>query len=91
MKGRIMITVMGSDKVGITAKVTTVLAESNVNILDINQTIMQDIFTMIMLCDMENSTVELSQLQEKLEKTGAELGMKIQAQHEDIFTYMHRI
>ncbi|MEG0874705.1 MAG: ACT domain-containing protein [Clostridiales bacterium] len=91
MKGRIMITVMGSDKVGITAKVTTVLAESNVNILDINQTIMQDIFTMIMLCDMENSTVELSELQEKLEKTGAELGMKIQAQHEDIFTYMHRI
>lgn len=91
MKGRIMITVLGTDKVGITAKVTTVLAENNVNILDISQTIMQDIFTMIMLCDMENATAELSALQEQLEKVGEEIGMKIQAQHEDIFNYMHRI
>ena len=91
MKGRIIITVIGSDKVGITAKVTTVLAEHNINILDINQTIMQDIFTMIMLCDMEKADIELSVLQEKLDKAGEEIGMKIQAQHEDIFTYMHRI
>ncbi|MDO4541280.1 MAG: ACT domain-containing protein [Bacillota bacterium] len=91
MKGRIIITVIGSDKVGITAKVTAVLAKNNINILDINQTIMQDIFTMIMLCDMENATVELVALQEELNKAGEEIGMKIQAQHEDIFTYMHRI
>lgn len=91
MKGRIIITVLGSDKVGITAKVTAVLAENNINILDINQTIMQDIFTMIMLCDMENSKVDLGELQENLDKVGEEIEMKIQAQHEDIFTYMHRI
>ncbi len=91
MKGRIIVTVLGSDKVGITARVTAVLAENNINILDINQTIMQDIFTMIMLCDMENSRVELSELQAKLNEAGAEIGMTIQAQHEEIFTYMHRI
>ena len=55
MKGKIIITVIGTDKVGITAKVTTVLAENQINILDINQTIMQEIFTMIMICDMEKS------------------------------------
>lgn len=91
MKGRIMITVLGTDKVGITAKITAVLAENNVNILDISQTIMQELFTMIMLCDLEKATVELADLQEQLEKVGEEIGMKIQAQHEDIFTYMHRI
>lgn len=91
MKGKIIITVIGTDKVGITAKVTAVLAENQINILDINQTIMQEIFTMIMICDMEKSIISMEELQEKLNVAGEELGMKIQAQHEDIFTYMHRI
>lgn len=88
---RIIITVVGHDKVGITAKVTAVLAESNVNILDINQTLLQDIFTMVMLCDITNANVAFDVLQEKLDAVGEELGMKILAQKEDIFTYMHRI
>ena len=88
---RIIITVVGYDKVGITAKITAVLAESNVNILDINQTLLQDIFTMVMLCDIAAANVGFDVLQQKLDAVGEELGMKILAQKEDIFTYMHRI
>lgn len=88
---RIIITVVGQDKVGITAKVTAVLAEANVNILDINQTLLQDIFTMVMLCDIANATVAFDVLQEKLDAVGAALNMKILAQKEEIFSYMHRI
>mgnify|MGYP000963247410 CR=1 FL=1 len=88
---RIIITVVGHDKVGITAKITAVLAESNVNILDINQTLLQDIFTMVMLCDIAAANVGFDVLQQKLDAVGEELGMKILAQKEDIFTYMHRI
>ena len=88
---RIIITVVGHDKVGITAKITAVLAESNVNILDINQTLLQDIFTMVMLCDIAAANVGFDVLQQKLDAVGEELGMKILAQKEEIFTYMHRI
>lgn len=88
---RIIITVVGQDKVGITAKVTTVLAESNVNILDINQTLLQDIFTMVMLCDITKANVTFDVLQQRLDAVGEELEMKILAQKEEIFTYMHRI
>ena len=88
---RIIITVVGHDKVGITAKITAVLAESNVNILDINQTLLQDIFTMVMLCDITTANVGFDVLQQKLDAVGEELGMKILAQKEEIFTYMHRI
>ena len=88
---RIIITVVGQDRVGITAKVTAVLSEANVNILDINQTLLQDIFTMVMLCDIANAIVAFDVLQEKLDAVGAELNMKILAQKEEIFSYMHRI
>lgn len=88
---RIIITVVGHDKVGITAKVTAVLAESNVNILDINQTLLQDIFTMVMLCDITKANVTFDVLQQRLDAVGEELEMKILAQKEEIFTYMHRI
>ncbi len=91
MKGKTIITVIGADSIGIIAAVTGVLAEHRVNILDINQTIMQDFFTMIMLCDLSASDIELSVLQDKLECVGKEKQVQIQAQHEDIFTYMHRV
>ncbi len=91
MKGKTIITVIGADSIGIIAAVTGVLAEHRVNILDINQTIMQDFFTMIMLCDLSTSDIELSVLQDKLEGVGKEKQVQIQAQHEDIFTYMHRV
>ena len=88
---RIIITVVGQDKVGFTAKVTNVIAECNVNILDINQTLLQDIFTMVMLCDIAECNVDFDIFQQKLEDVGRELAMKIHAQKEEIFSYMHRI
>lgn len=88
---RAVITVIGRDKVGIIAGVSNILAESNVNILDITQTIMQDVFTMITLVDISSCNIPFDILSEKLEKKGVELGLKIQIQHEDIFNSMHRI
>ena len=88
---RAVITVIGKDKVGIIAGVSNILAESNVNILDITQTIMQDVFTMITLVDISSCNIPFDILSEKLDKKGVELGLKIQIQHEDIFNSMHRI
>ena len=88
---RSIITVIGKDKVGIIAKISVCLADSNVNILDISQTIMEDLFTMIMFVDISCMNTSFSQLTENLENIGAELGMSIRIQHEDIFNSMHRI
>lgn len=88
---RVVITVVGKDKVGIIAKVTSVLSEKDVNVLDISQTILQDFFTMIMLVDITKCKSDFNTLKENLEQTGKEIGMKITVQHEDVFQYMHRI
>jgi len=88
---RAVITVLGKDKVGIIAGISSILADSNVNILDISQTIMQDVFTMIMLTDVSNASVNFSDLSDKLEKKGHEIGLYVKIQHEDIFNSMHRI
>lgn len=84
-------TVIGKDKAGIIAKVSTAIAECNVNIEDISQTIVQGNFTMIMLCDLANSSLPLKAFQEKLVKLGQEIGVSIHVQHEDIFNAMHKI
>lgn len=86
-----VITVLGCDRVGIIATITRVLADTNVNILDISQTIMQNIFTMIMLVDLSNMNMEFPALSEVLDKKGAELGVEVRLQREEIFTSMHRI
>ncbi|NLD50937.1 MAG: ACT domain-containing protein [Clostridiaceae bacterium] len=88
---RAVITVIGKDKVGIIAAVSNVLAECNVNILDISQTTMQDVFTMIMLVDISGLNIDFSELSARLEKKGEEIGLSIRIQHEDIFNSMHRI
>jgi ACT domain-containing protein len=88
---RAVITVIGKDKVGIIAGVSNILAEADVNILDITQTIMQDVFTMITLVDISNCNIPFGNLSEKLENKGTEMGLRIQIQHEDIFNSMHRI
>lgn len=88
---KVIVTVIGEDRVGIIASVAKVLAEHQINILDISQTILQDFFTMMMIVDISQSTVSLQSLQDILKKLGEEIGMQIQAQHEDIFRYMHRI
>jgi ACT domain-containing protein len=86
-----VITVIGSDKVGIIARVATLLAENGVNILDISQTTMQDIFTMIMLTDISENKLKFTELVDALDDLGRQMGLSIRAQHEDIFNSMHRI
>jgi len=86
-----IITVIGNDKVGIIAKVSEVLAKNNINILDISQTIMQNMFTMIMLVDVSKSAVNFNEISELLDKVGKSLDLSIRIQHENIFNSMHRI
>ncbi len=86
-----IITVVGKDTVGIIAKVCTYLAENNVNILDITQTILDGYFNMMMITDTSLSPKKLDVLAQELEEIGKEIGVTIHAQHEDIFTKMHRI
>ena len=88
---RAVITVVGHDKIGIIYEVSHVLAENDVNILDISQTIMQDMFTMIMLVNTEKSEISFKDLSETLEGLGKNLGLSIRIQHEDLFQSMHRI
>ena len=86
-----IITVVGKDCVGIIAKVCTYLAENKVNILDISQTIMQDMFCMIMLVQFENGSENIGTISEKLSALGKEMGLSIHVQREEIFNSMHRI
>ena len=86
-----IITVVGKDTVGIIAKVCTYLAENNVNILDISQTIVQDYFNMMMIVDTNAATKEFEVLSTELKEVGEQIGVKIKMQHEDIFNCMHRI
>ncbi len=88
---RAVISVIGKDRVGIIAGVSKILAEANVNILDISQTIMQEIFTMVMLVDISQANIPFPGLSEDLKALGVKLGLSIQIQHEDIFNSMHRI
>ena len=88
---RVVVTVIGRDRVGIIAGVSGALAEAGVNIVDISQTLMQDLFTMIMMVDIARATLSFDELQSRLASRGEELGMRIQAQREDVFSYMHRV
>lgn len=86
-----IITVVGKDRVGIIAAVATLLAENGVNINDISQTIMEGIFTMIMLVDLRQSARDIKDLADRLEMLGREMDISIRIQHSDIFDAMHRI
>jgi len=86
-----IITVVGIDKIGITAGISNVLAEAGVNILDLNQNILQDYFTMMMLVDLSEANISMKTLKEQLDRKGEELGVSVRLQHEDIFRSMHRI
>jgi ACT domain-containing protein len=88
---RAIVTVIGKDRVGIIAGISNVLADNNVNILDINQTTLQDVFTMIMLVDISSLAIDFTKLADTLEKKGEDLGLSVRIQHEDIFNSMHRI
>ena len=86
-----ILTVIGQDKPGIIAGVSTFLAQHNVNIEDISQTIMQDKFTMIMMVNLKGCDVELQQLVASAEQLGKQIGVVISLRHEDIFNAMHTI
>lgn len=86
-----IITVVGNDTVGIIAKVCTYLADNNVNILDIAQTIVQGYFNMMMVTDTSASEKDMAALSGELARLGDEIGVVIHCQHEDIFNKMHRI
>ena len=86
-----IITVVGKDTVGIIAKVCTYLAENNINILDISQTIIQGFFNMMMVVDTNQTQKDFALIVDELEVLGNEVGVVIKCQHEDIFNKMHRI
>ena len=88
---RAVITVIGKDTVGIIAKVSDMLYRHNINILDISQTIMQDMFCMIMLVDTADMKLEFTDFSDQLKAYGEERNLKIHVMHEDIFNSMHRI
>lgn len=88
---RAIVTVIGKDRVGIIADVTTLLAQYGVNVLDISQTVLQEYFTMIMLVDAAQCTVPFADLARTLDEAGTQCGLQIRAQREDIFNAMHRI
>ncbi len=89
--GRVIVSVIGRDRVGIIAAVSAVLAEANANILDISQSVMEEFFVMIMMADISGASVSFAEIKQRLQARGESLGVKIDAQHEDVFNYMHRI
>lgn len=86
-----VITVIGHDMVGILAKVSAICAQHNVNVVEVTQSVMQDLFAMIMLTDISGMTQDFSALVDQMERLGKELGLSIHVMHEDIFNSMHRI
>ena len=88
---RAIVTVIGKDRVGIIASVSNLLAQYDVNVLDISQTVLQEYFTMIMLVDASACTVPFGELAKALEADGQEQGLQIRAQREEVFNAMHRI
>ena len=88
---KVVITVLGKDKVGIMAKVCTYLAENGINILDISQTIVSGYFNMMMIADMASSQADFEKVKSELDELGQGIGVQIRIQREDIFNMMHRI
>jgi ACT domain-containing protein len=84
-----VITVVGKDTVGILAKVSTVCSEFDANVIEVSQSVLQDMFAMIMLVDMRKKNFK--ELSSSLDKLGEENNLKIHSMHEDIFNSMHRI
>ena len=88
---KVIVTVVGQDRVGIIANVCTQLANFNVNVLDISQTVMQGYFTMMMVVDVSAATLPMALLCQAMEDKGTEMGLSIRLQREDIFNAMHRV
>ncbi len=86
-----VISVIGKDAVGILAKVSTMCAEHNANVTEVTQSVLQDVFAMVMLVDITNLSTPLADLSDRMTALGKELGLSIYVMHEDIFNTMHHI
>ena len=86
-----IVTVIGKDRVGITASVCSLLAQPRINILDISQTVLQEYFTMVMLVDTSACSASIGEMSDLLDQAGQGQGLSIRIQREDIFNAMHRI
>lgn len=88
---RAIITVIGKDTVGILAKVSDACAKADVNIVEVTQSVLQDMFAMVMLVEIDKANIGFDQLRENLDVVGEATGTKIHVMHEDIFNSMHKI
>lgn len=88
---RAVITVIGKDTVGILAKVSNICSEYNANIIEVTQSVLQDLFAMIMLADISKLNVDFSELSSSMKALGKEMNLSIHIMHEDIFQAMHNI
>ena len=88
---KVIITVLGKDTVGIIARVCTYLADNGINILDISQTIVSGYFNMMMIVDMQGSKAHFADMSDALDAIGAEMGVAVKCQKEEIFEMMHRV
>ena len=88
---RAVITVVGKDMVGIMSKVSSICAEYNVNIIEVSQSILQDMFCMIMIGDVDKLNVPFGDFSDSMAKLGEDIGMSVHVMHEDLFNSMHRI
>ena len=88
---KIVVTVIGADRVGIVAGVTKELAKENINILDISQTIVQGYFNMMMIVDVSNLKKDFTEVCDEMDTLGKEIGVSIRCQREEIFEKMHRL
>ncbi len=86
-----VISVVGRDRVGILKDIATKCADHNVNVIDVSQTVLRDMFTMIMLVDISKIDIKFGDFSAEMENYGKQIGMEIRAMHEDIFNSMHRI
>ena len=86
-----IISVIGTDRMGVIAKVSGKLFDMQINVEDISQTIMQNYFTMIMMVDMSKSNLQFNEIADQLKQLGEEIGMDIRIQSESIFNAMHKI
>ena len=88
---RAVITVIGKDMVGILAKISAICAENDVNVMEVTQSVLQDLFAMIMLVDISKCKVPFSELSDRLNGVGKDMNLAVHVMHEDIFNSMHRI
>ena len=86
-----IVTIIGQDQVGIVARLATVMARANINILDVSQKVMEEYFVMTMAADVTHATIDMGQIKRRLDRVGKEMALKITIQDESIFKAMHRI